>query len=160
MATEVKIDKDKILALVKEAGREGMDVVALQLSSLVREALSQPGQGRIYRIGKGSRKGKTLRARGYHRASAPGQPPAVNTGRLRSSFSVSGRGGEDQISYIDEDNNGIRLTFGSRVSYAGALEHGTNRVAARPYLEPAVETMKERVAGIMAKAIKRRLGKK
>jgi hypothetical protein len=90
--------------------------------------------GRLYRRG-GFRRGMSRglrgqRARGVgtriHRASAPGQPPAEDTGRLYREITVrrmsSGR---------------YRVRFGA--SYAGFLEFGTGRLRMRPFVMPAIE---------------------
>jgi hypothetical protein len=61
--------------------------------------------------------------------SLPGQPPSVRTGRLRGS--ITWRLGQDGLSpYVD---------VGSAVVYAAYVELGTRRMAARPYLRPALE---------------------
>lgn len=61
--------------------------------------------------------------------SSPGQPPSVRTGRLRGS--ITWRVGVDALSpYVD---------VGSAVTYAAYVELGTSRMAARPYLRPALE---------------------
>jgi hypothetical protein len=60
--------------------------------------------------------------------SAPGQGPGVVTGRLRAS--ITWRIGRDYLSpYVD---------IGSAVEYAPFLELGTGRMAARPFLRPAL----------------------
>lgn len=62
--------------------------------------------------------------------SSPGEGPGVVTGRLRGS--ITWRPGEDGISpYVD---------VGSNVYYAPFLELGTKRMAARPFLRPALES--------------------
>lgn len=61
--------------------------------------------------------------------SEPGQGPGVRTGRLRGS--ITWRLGRDAVSpYAD---------IGSAVFYAPFLEQGTSRMAARPFLRPALE---------------------
>lgn len=61
--------------------------------------------------------------------SEPGQGPGVITGRLHGS--ITWRLGFDFISpYVD---------VGSSVFYAPFLEYGTSRMAARPFLAPALE---------------------
>lgn len=59
----------------------------------------------------------------------PGGKPGVRTGRLRAS--ITWRPGLDDVSpYVD---------IGSDVIYAPYVELGTSRMAARPYLRPALE---------------------
>lgn len=67
--------------------------------------------------------------------STPGKPPAVVTGRLRAS--ITWRPGLDALSpYVD---------IGSAVLYAPYVELGTSRMAARPYLRPALEAARETI---------------
>lgn len=62
--------------------------------------------------------------------SVPGQGPAVRTGRLRGS--ITWRLGADfQSPFVD---------IGSAVFYAPFVELGTSRMAARPFLRPALES--------------------
>jgi hypothetical protein len=61
--------------------------------------------------------------------SAPGQKPGVRTGLLRSS--ITWRLGADALSpFVD---------VGSSVVYAPYVELGTSRMAARPFLRPALQ---------------------
>lgn len=65
--------------------------------------------------------------------SSPGHGPGVRTGRLRNSITY--RIGVDAISpYAD---------IGSAVLYAPFLELGTSRMAARPFLRPALAAASE-----------------
>lgn len=60
-----------------------------------------------------------------HRASAPGQYPATDTGYLASHiFAQPGSG------YAD---------VGTSARYGAFLEFGTSRMAPRPYIEPSLE---------------------
>lgn len=64
--------------------------------------------------------------RRVHTASAPGQPPAVDTGRLVSSV-------------VYEKAGPAAAEVSSAVLYAAWLEFGTMQIAARPAWVPAVE---------------------
>lgn len=61
--------------------------------------------------------------------SVPGSGPAVRTGRLRSSISWR----------VLADGEGLYAEVGSAVEYAAFVELGTERMAPRPYLVPALE---------------------
>lgn len=93
-----------------EAGR-----AAQELRNIVVQKLSTAGAGRQYK-----RRSRT------HQASAPGQAPAVDTGRLRQSITVQ------------------RLApgkwrTGTNLDYAFVLEFGSRRTAPRPFMRPAAE---------------------
>ena len=64
-----------------------------------------------------------------HTASAPGQAPATDTGRLASSVNFKREGP-------------MSATVGSQVAYAAMLEFGTARIAPRPAWVPATEAMR------------------
>ena len=80
-----------------------------------------------------------------HTASAPGQAPATDTGRLASS--------------VDFKRDGpMSATVGSQVAYAAMLEFGTSRIAPRPAWVPATEAMRpkfrQRLEAALARAAK------
>ena len=155
-----------------EAMVEGSNATLLAASRLIRKTLSQKGTGRIYAISTGVRKKRrkkmprNLRAAGYHQASAPGQPPAVNTNRLRQSWTVSpisATGSTESFSgsvaSISQGERRTVLQFGSSVSYAPMLEYGTARMKPRPYLAPNVSIIAGIAPKLFAVAIQRRLRK-
>lgn len=79
------------------------------------------GSGRTYKRG-----GVT------HQASAAGQPPAVDTGRLRASITYElGNTGKVLVARV-----------GTNVNYARHLELGTSRMRPRPFLRPALTIVK------------------
>jgi phage gpG-like protein len=119
------------------------------------------GEGRIYvREGK-TRKGESQSTYSTIRiASAPGQPPAVDSGRLRASMSVnwtkSGMSkGKVDSKALEEDGVGnpggtflsliggkFTVVVGTNVNYAPYLEFGTSRIAARPFMRPVFDSFK------------------
>ena len=77
----------------------------------------------------GNKTGKTYRRGGVtHVASAAGEPPASDTGRLVSSIGVF------------PDLSGLSIDIGVKrpmVNYALFLEFGTSKMDARPFIAPA-----------------------
>lgn len=99
-------------------------------------------------------KAKNIRELGFHQASAPGQPPAPDTGMLRRSWQVG-----------QPEKTGTRRVhrLGSNVKYARRMEFGgTDKrgitILPRPYVAPtiarygpkAVEAFRSVVAGTLA----------
>jgi hypothetical protein len=68
--------------------------------------------------------------------SAPGSPPGVDTGTLRGSMRVEKTG---DLEYQVMDG----------VEYGVYLELGTARMAARPFVTPVIETMRQGELGRM-----------
>ena len=100
--------------------------------------LSRPGKGRVYEnyiYEDEAGNMKFGRRRNIpHRASAPGDPPAVDTGRLRQS-----------VRYEVEGNIGL---VGTDLDYGKKLQFGTRKVAARPWLDVAFREAADRVIEI------------
>lgn len=82
---------------------------------------SQP-TGKIYPRGKSA-----------HQASAPGEPPAVDTTNLLTSIS-----GE-----VFESEMKGEITM---AEYGGFLEFGTNRIEPRPFLIPSLDEIVKEIA--------------
>ena len=80
-----------------------------------------------------------------HTASAPGEAPATDTGRLASS-----------VNY--KKDGAMSATVGSEIVYAAMLEFGTSRIAPRPAWVPAVEAIRpkfqRRIEAALARATK------
>jgi hypothetical protein len=129
--TVVKIDEDELRRLTLGRG-EPVWVLLERLGAKVERQtkvlLSMPGTGRVYVRGRG--RGHGRRGGVMHRASAPGQPPAVDTGRLRASIThqVGGPVYNSQVGIA------LYVRVGTGVAYARYLEFGTSRMAARPFL--------------------------
>lgn len=77
-----------------------------------------------------------------YQASAPGEPPAVRTGRLRQSFYMI-------INMLNEHTYEVSLR--SNVFYADDLEAGTDHVDARPFIEPMLKKKMVQILAIQNK---------
>lgn len=111
-----------------------VNAAAIEAVTDVKRAIQGPPKtGREYARGRDK----------IHRASAPGQAPATDTGTLVSSI-------------YNEDRGEYSKAIGSRLDYAYYLEFGTFRIAPRPAWIPAVERtipkMLKRVNAAIAKA--------
>lgn len=119
--------------------------VLKQLSAFVRKlafdiqarlvlAMQGARSGRIYKkrsrsAGISAKGRKKARGRGrLHQASAPGEAPAVDSGALRVAVSRAPR-------IISATQAEINIT----PLYAEFLERGTTRMAARPFIRPAIQ---------------------
>jgi len=80
-----------------------------------------------------------------HQASAPGEAPATDTGRLASGvvFSRIGR---------------LAAEVESKVAYGAMLEFGTQNIAMRPAWRPAVEAMQPKYQKRLERALKKAMG--
>jgi hypothetical protein len=79
-----------------------------------------------------------------HRASAPGEAPATDTGTLVSSESI----------YYERESDLVSI-IGSRLAYAYYLEFGTMRIAPRPSWMPAVEANRDKFSRLVDEGLRR-----
>lgn len=93
---------------------------------IVRLILETPKTGRLYR-----RRGVT------HQASAPGEPPASDTGALVRGVTVS----------VDTEQLVLRVT--NDVDYALPLEFGTPWIEPRPFMRIALDNKREEISDIL-----------
>lgn len=155
---------------IKDGVVLGLVNVAVQMQKFVRKRLSIPGTGRRYRVARGTRRGRNQRARGWHQASAPGNPPAAMNGHLRNSWTLipsakigSATTRDQGFAYIDENRSRGTVVYvlGSNLVYARALEFGHGRLRPRPYIRDVVEGLRPLVPDLVSKGMKahmRRMG--
>ena len=98
-----------------------------------RKVLTGPKTGRIYTRYNPFR---------LHQASAPGQSPANDTGRLASSIEA------------DVDTTQFNLTLSAGAPYARELEYGTRNMAPRPFLRRTLLEFRQRIIDAIHDAIK------
>lgn len=169
MAREIPLfgrggDPGQNIAKVLRAGRAGvprdLERAGVKLVNQLRLDLSKPGTGRIYTTWFYTDSRGNVRPWGRrptpHRASAPGRPPAVDTGALRASYGHN-------VTRLSPVLTELKLASGK--DYAVYLEFGTSRMAPRPHMRPlmarrAVWIREEVAEGIEGRerAMARRLG--
>ena len=135
-----------------EKAIEALDKVKEDLERDMQEVLLGGGQlirGEAIRsIQSGAKSGKTYKRYNptrTHKASAPGEAPASDTGFLVSNIRV-----KDQKDFVE-----VR----SEASYSKFLEYGTSKMLARPFMFPASEKSKPKIAEILFQKIKQSLDK-
>ena len=112
----VTINLAALEGIAEVKAETGIRRAALQGEARLKAILSQPGSGRVYPRGNG----KT------HQASARGEPPAPDIGELRRMTQADTnvrREGSDLVGRVVANKE-----------YALALEKGTERMAARPFM--------------------------
>jgi hypothetical protein len=108
----------------------GVRAATIDAESLAVDLLSQPGAGRVYR--RNSR---------VHRASAPGDSPAPDTGFLRQSVSHE----------VSRTPAGVVGKVTASAAYAAALEFGTERMRPRPFLSRIPREFGGRIRAVFLK---------
>ncbi len=129
----------KALEKVKEDLEKDMKEVLLGGGQLIR------GEA-VRSIQQGSKSGKTYKRYNptrTHKASAPGEAPASDTGFLVSNIRVK------------EEKDVVQVR--SEASYSKFLEYGTSKMLARPFLFPAFEKRKPKIAEVIFRKIKQSL---
>ena len=76
--------------------------------------------------------------------SAPGEAPAVDTGRLRASITHR----------VEMESGEVVGYVGTNVEYAPYLEFGTTRMKPRPFMVPAIERNRDWIKNKLASVVK------
>ncbi|GGB00555.1 hypothetical protein GCM10011491_30940 [Brucella endophytica] len=128
----VEWDGDSILEKIRKAAMRG---VVTGTEGILEEGASL--------IMDGEKTGRIYRRRSVkHQASAPGQAPATDTGRLVQ----SGR--------TEYDTQELSGTVNWSTAYAEALEHGSENMEPRPYARPALANRKDAIEAAVEDEIK------
>lgn len=138
----IKDNSAAFMARMREAEKKFMEEVGLVYTSEVRRLMvDSPRGGKTYRVGK---RGRT------HKASAPGEPPAVNTGTLVRSIGYR----------VTQGPTGWSAQCGSAIKVVPiALEYGTTTIAPRPAWRPALMKIRDQVKAAAQRAFGRVGGK-
>lgn len=102
--------------------------IGIQLRNIIVRDLSRSGSGVVYH---------------GHRASAPGQAPATDTGSYKNSWNFQ----------VSTNRFGGEAAVGTGDKRGPWLEFGTRRMAARPHLRPAVQGFTSSIQGIVRKHV-------
>ena len=138
MSLELKIEgMAELQAALRKASAEAQEAVgvavigtAMELrGDIVKRIQGGPASGAVYTRGGVS-----------HQASAPGEAPASDTGRLAGSITFDKTGP-------------MSATVGSDLVYAAALEFGSGRIDPRPAWVPAIEKITPKYIARLEKAL-------
>ena len=136
------IGKDALKKRLKTLGEQSLKEVRIALNSAAL-AVERTAKTSVQR---GTKSGRIYKRKGIvHRASAPGEPPASDTGYLAAHITT----------VLDLDGLGANVE--SQAEYSRYLEFGTAKMGARPFLFPAFEQNKDRIKANLSAAIKRAL---
>jgi phage gpG-like protein len=132
---EADAENAKTIKRLKGAPKEALDVIskliakaALNISNDAKRRIAKgPKTGRIYYYATGGLPGEAefIKRGKPHRASAPGESPATDTGALMNS--------------IITRSKELVTEAGTDIKYAPGLEFGTENIEPRPFLQPAID---------------------
>ena len=124
-----KLDED-----ARNEVKKAVDATGLSLrGAIVKKYQRGPATGEIY---------EKYNPRRTHQASAPGEAPATDTGRLANSV-------------LTEDIGPLTIEVGTDVEYGPYLEFGTRTIAPRPNWVPSVQEETPKYIRRVEAAIKR-----
>lgn len=124
-----KLDED-----ARKEVKKAVDATGLSLrSTVVKKYQRGPATGEIY---------EKYNPRRTHQASAPGEAPATDTGRLANSVTI-------------DDVGPLTIEVGTDVEYGPFLEFGTRTIAPRPNWVPSVQEEEPKYARRIEAAIRR-----
>jgi len=139
----INIEMDGIAALSRQLAELAGDADAV-MTEIVTNLAVDTQQEAVQGIQRGPATG-AVRPDGS-RASAPGEYPMSDTGRLANNV----------VANLPTSGN-ISAEVGTNIQYGRYLEFGTSRMAARPWLLPSFNKAKAGVEGKLKRAIERAL---
>ena len=140
MPSSLSWDDSRVMMAVRRGATRAVVSIAYQvLEYATNSIMGTAKSGTVYR-----RRGVS------HRASAPYEPPASDTGRLAASGRVIV---PDQADLFE-----IKASVSWSTRYAPLLELGTARMAPRPYARPALAAIRPRLEPAVAAEIRKELG--
>jgi hypothetical protein len=138
-----------IMAANIEGIERGLKIAMIELQRELRERLSKKGSGAGY---FGGSKGKGS----FRTRSAPGEPPAVDTGTLRNSVQSKPQyiAGTGMTSIV---LTGLVAGVNKDARIPRWLEYGTpnGRMKARPFIAPSIDVVRPTVANTIGDQMQR-----
>ena len=102
-----------------------------KLTAIVGYGLNEIRNTAVNGIMKGTKSG-AIRPDGSQ-ASAVGEYPATDTGFLQSNI------------YVQKSPSGLSGSVVSQAKYSSALEFGTSKMGARPFMQPSAEEVRPKI---------------
>lgn len=111
-----------------------------QVASRATRALNElrNAELEVLKGGRGGRRYRKYPYKSMYTASAPGEPPARRSGNLRLHWNGT----------VEAGGGMVTITLESQEFYATYLEHGTRKMAARPFLDRIKEKAEPAVVQI------------
>lgn len=129
-AAQLEIEVEKTVEEINAAAISRGDRALNVMRNCALTVLGHDGNGRVYKNG--------------HVASAPGQPPAPDTGSLRRNW--------NQQKLIGGNGGGVRihLRLRSQMFYAHWVNEGTRKMEPRPFTKPIEQKARPQVAALFS----------
>jgi len=122
------------------AFQNGLSNLSAGMSARVGKVVQRTAQQVVASAKEKMAEGKSGHMYGSHPASAPGEAPAIDTGNLAASIQI-------------EPDGNLRAVIVVGADYGPHLEYGTSRMAARPFLTPAMEEARQGFEKAVAEAL-------
>lgn len=137
MTKGFKWDGKKILKKIEVRTERALEKVAILTENSAKLSMTEAKSGKPVPPGQGSRGGHPWQKR---QRSAKGEAPAVQTGQLRGS-----------VTHVKP--RALVRHVGTNVKHGKHTEYGTRTMAARPWLRPAWEKNKGKLAKFLKGAV-------
>ena len=143
---DIKVKVSNLKKVLSQLDKLGKDM-EVPFQEIVKGGGQQIRNEAIKSIQTGSKSGivyQKYNPRREHRASAPGQAPASDTGNLASKIIV-------------KQKSRNRINVESNANYSAYLEYGTSKMQPRPFMLPAFEKSKRPIINAVYRRVVRKI---